>query len=63
MVLGSITPFDTVSFNVPIELGIQVGADPEMNPRQMLRASPRALTLQNLRGFNHIGWRIELRGG
>jgi hypothetical protein len=44
--LGSVTPFDTVQFDQPMELGIQVdGEASEMTPRTPLTAAPYALSL------------------
>ena len=45
VILGSLTPV-TVPFNVPLYLGIQVSADPELSPRVALASSPYALGLQ-----------------
>ena len=43
VLLGSVTPLDTVAFNQPIEIGIKVGADPEISPKPPLSAAPYAL--------------------
>jgi hypothetical protein len=48
VLLGSVTPLDAVAFNVPIALGVKVGADPEISPRTPLAASPFALGLRGL---------------
>ena len=50
VVLGNAAPFG-LDFSSPYFLGVQVGADPEMTPRQPLTASPyslRAVTADNL---------------
>ena len=42
--LGSVTPFN-LSFDQPYYLGVAVGADPEMTPRQAFTGTPYALGL------------------
>jgi hypothetical protein len=42
MVIGSVTPLN-LTFDAPYYLGVTVGADAEMSPRQPLTASPYAL--------------------
>ncbi len=42
--LGSVTPFN-LSFDQPYYLGVAVGADPEMTPRQPFTGTPYALGL------------------
>lgn len=42
VLIGSVTPL-TLPFDAPYTLGITMGADPEMTPRQTLAASPYAL--------------------
>ena len=44
VLLGSVTPLD-VPFNTPYFLGVRVGDDAEMSPRQPLSASPYALAV------------------
>jgi hypothetical protein len=46
--LGKITPLDTVRFNEAIDLGIKVGADPEMSPRTPLAGVAHARALPGL---------------
>jgi hypothetical protein len=41
VLLGTVTPL-TVAFDVPYFLGVTVGADPEMTPRQPLASAPYA---------------------
>ncbi|HQR12507.1 MAG TPA: hypothetical protein PLW68_14375 [Casimicrobiaceae bacterium] len=40
--IGSVTPL-ALPFDVPYYIGVSVGADPEMTPRQALQSSPYAL--------------------
>ena len=42
VVLGAVTPLN-LAFDVPYYLGLSVGADPEMTPRQLVTASPYTL--------------------
>ena len=58
VLLGSVTPLDTVAFNRPIDLGITVGADPEISPRTPLAAAPFAL---GMRGMYAV-WADDLGG-
>ncbi|MGA7306274.1 MAG: hypothetical protein WBW88_15460, partial [Rhodothermales bacterium] len=55
VLLGEITPFDTLAFDVPIELGVTIGADTETTPRTTLVAAPNALNLRNMRVHRRIG--------
>ena len=48
VVLGSVTPLSSVSFNVPLWLSIQVADDEEMSPRQRLTASGYAMNADAL---------------
>ena len=41
--LGVVTPFDAIPFDSPLFLGVSVGADAEMTPRQALTSVPHAL--------------------
>ncbi len=43
--LGSITPMDNLSFDIGYYVGIRVGTDPEMTPREPLRAVAYAMSL------------------
>jgi hypothetical protein len=45
--IGSSAPLGVVQFDVPYYLGITVGADPEMTPRQTVTAAPYALRADN----------------
>ncbi len=49
--LGAVTAMDTVAFNQAIDLGIKVGADPEMSPRTPLAAAAYAKALPGLYTF------------
>jgi len=40
--LGGTSPLSSVTFDIPYFLGIQIGVDPEMTPRQVLSTSPYA---------------------
>jgi len=51
VLLGSVTPLDTVAFNQPIDLGITVGADPEISPRTPLASAPFALGMRGMYAF------------
>ncbi len=51
VLLGSVTPLDTVRFNRPLLLGITVGADPEISPRTPLAAAAYAKALPGLYTF------------
>ena len=50
VILGGtgLTSLDTVAFNVPIELGIKVGADPEISPRTPLTSAAFALGMRGM---------------
>ena len=48
VLLGSVTPLDTVAFNQPMELGIKVGDDPETAPRTPLGATAFALGMRGM---------------
>ena len=55
--LGSISPFATGQFDIPMWLGIQVGADAEMSPRQPLSSVGYALKAEDaetLGGLNPV---------
>jgi trimeric autotransporter adhesin len=52
--IGSVTPL-ALPFDVPYYLGITVGADPEMTPRQALLATPYALGAANAGGASFNG--------
>lgn len=52
VVLGSVTPLDTVAFSEAIELGVAVGTDGEMTPRTPLAASAFALGMRGM----HAVW-------
>ena len=43
VILGLVTPFPPLPFDVPYFLSVTVGADPEMTPRQPVTASPYAI--------------------
>ena len=48
VVIGTVTPIPpTVTFGVPYYLGVTVGADPELAPRQLVAASPYSLRSAN----------------
>jgi len=49
--LGSVTPLPSFSGS-PRYLGIKVGTDPEMTPRQMLASAPYALNAESVGGLN-----------
>lgn len=61
----NVGPVDTVAFDRPIDVGIQVGADPEIVPRISLQSVPFALGLRglfaesidqgNTKGYNIVG--------
>jgi hypothetical protein len=51
VILGGITPLDTVAFNAPFELGIAVGGNPEMSPRTPLTAAAYAKALPGMYTF------------
>ena len=53
VLLGSVVPVDTIRFNQPIDLGVKVGADPEMTPRTQLAATAVARSLPALYTFWH----------
>ena len=55
VLLGSVTPLDGVAFNQSIDLGIKVGADPEINPRTPLASAPFALGMRGM----HAVWTVE----
>ncbi|HEX9816179.1 MAG TPA: tail fiber domain-containing protein [Candidatus Thermoplasmatota archaeon] len=48
VLLGSVTPLDTVAFNQPIEIGIKVATDPEIKPTTPLAAAPYALGMRGM---------------
>ncbi|HEX9660337.1 MAG TPA: hypothetical protein VGA18_08550, partial [Rhodothermales bacterium] len=48
VLLGSVTPLDTVAFSQPIDLGITVGGDSEITPRTPLVASAFSLGMRGL---------------
>lgn len=45
----NIGPVDTVRFDQPIDVGVTIGADPEIVPRTPLQSAPFALGLRGLR--------------
>jgi hypothetical protein len=45
VILGSTMPFGTLCFNQQLSLGIQVGIDPEMAPRNQLASALSGLTI------------------
>jgi hypothetical protein len=49
IMIGGVTPLD-LSFDRQYYLGIQVGSDPEMFPRQLLASSAYAFTSENVTG-------------
>jgi hypothetical protein len=51
VLLGKVTPLDTVRFNEAIDLGIKVGADPEMSPRTPLAGAAYARALPGLYSY------------
>jgi hypothetical protein len=53
VLLGSVSPLDTVRFGRPLLLGIKVGADPEISPRTPLGAAAYAKALP---GFYTYRW-------
>ena len=53
VLLGAVTPLDTVRFNTPIDLGVKVGADAEMTPRTPLASAAYAKALPGLYTFYH----------
>jgi trimeric autotransporter adhesin len=52
--IGSVTPL-ALPFDVPYYLGVTVGADPEMTPRQALLATPYSLQAGNASGTSFTG--------
>ncbi|HEX9660632.1 MAG TPA: tail fiber domain-containing protein [Rhodothermales bacterium] len=52
VLLGGTTPLDTMAFNTPFELGVTVGADPEIVPRTTLGAAAYAKALPGLYTFH-----------
>ncbi len=53
VLLGKVTPLNTVPFDTAIDLGIKVGTDPEMSPRTPLAESAYARALPGLYTFHH----------
>jgi hypothetical protein len=51
VLLGSVTPLNTVRFDRPLSLGIKVGLDPEISPRTPLAAAAYAKALPGLYTF------------
>jgi len=51
VLLGSVTPLDTVRFNRPLLLGIKVGADAEISPRTPMAAAAYARAMPGMYTF------------
>ena len=63
VLLGTVTPLDTVRFNRPLSLGIKVGGDSEISPRTPLAAAAYARALPGLYTFyrddgNHKSYNV-----
>ena len=52
--LGSVTGIPTSILNTPLWLGVQVGSDPEMTPREQLGAVTNARTADTLGGWSRF---------
>lgn len=52
VLLGKVTPLNTVPFDTAIDLGIKVGTDPEMSPRTPLAGAAYAKALPGLYTFH-----------
>ncbi|MGA7306931.1 MAG: hypothetical protein WBW88_18830 [Rhodothermales bacterium] len=74
VLLGSVTPLDTIAFDQPIDLGIKVGTDDEITPRTPLTASAFSLGMRGMhaervesfiwRGYNVVGgWKNKVAPG
>ncbi|MGA7306275.1 MAG: hypothetical protein WBW88_15465, partial [Rhodothermales bacterium] len=55
VILGETVPFDSLTFDVPIELGVKINSDPEISPRTTIMAAPNALNLRNMRVHRRNG--------
>ncbi len=53
VLLGAVTPLDTIKFNVPIELGIKVDEDLEMSPKTPLASAAYARALPGFYTYYH----------
>jgi len=66
VLLGSVTPLDTIAFDQPIELGIKVGTDDEITPRTPLAAGAFALGVRGMHAEmveNDLGRTYNIIGG
>ncbi len=48
VLLGQVTSLDAVTWNRPLWIGLQVGTDPELSPRQAITSVPLALVAERL---------------